>query len=76
MNRTLKKLNEYKWYHQLTLAKYFNNAIWTSKPRSFVDCKFIVYCCNNYEFLKHPKTKRLRLFTYRTLSDVKRELNI
>lgn len=75
MNRTLKKLNEYKWYHQLTLAKYFNNAIWTSKLQSLGGDRFIVYYCNNYEFLKHPKTKRLRLLTYRTLSEVRKALN-
>ena len=68
MNRTLKRIDEQKWYHLETLKKYYvgrqmqtishrdNNG----KEFTFVNFKRL---WNDALFIVHPKTKRLRWAT-------------
>lgn len=68
MNRTLKRIDDKKWYHLETLKKYYvgrqmqivshrDNA---NKEFTFVNFKRL---WSETFFIVHPKTKRLRLPT-------------
>ena len=75
MNRKIKQIDINKWYHLESLKKHFVNCKMktvvkrdnTNKEFTFV--KF-GYLFEEFAFITHPKTKRLRSITHATYEEV------
>ena len=75
MNRKIKQIDHNKWYHLESLKKYFvNYKMQTNIQRGNNDKEFTFVTFkrlwNEYIFITHPKTKRLKYITPAVYTEV------
>lgn len=75
MNRKIKHIDPNKWYHLESLKKHFiNYKMQTDVQRNDNDKEFTFvtfkHFWRDYVFITHPKTKRLKLATPATFTEV------
>ena len=75
MNRKIKQIDPNKWYHLESLKKYFSDCkMQTDVQRNDNDKEFTFvkfgYLFEEFAFITHPKTKRLKYITRAAYEEV------